>query len=420
VSYCVFVGFWLALWVAILALLKFRCGNERVGCAAGGGPVDIAALKKHHRLSRRERKDRILRNWRVQTVCLLCCGAMLIASILLVQLGLEPFIASLEDLQSINDSVDSRAYRGIQIVAELQKAHSYLAGIQNSSDLRVATTIQTICPQPFLDAIIFRKNATAANATATTLDNATAASNGTVAASHPTMNITAGFDVNVLLDLANSSIYQKVVDGFNQLDAFVKAYDLNTASEALVQVTGMTESVDMGADWLYRNDWTLKMMVLVMDVLLVFFLVGILSTKHSLDWPAYHRVATWLLVPAFAAVLVGIFLAMFLFLALAVINAGTCLIFYCYFSLRIVALPFGGVQPHTRILAFSDFCVGNREIASPLGTLNQMVIDNGFNATSLPHQVLAFYESVSVCLFACSTALAPQVPLSNRPSHRFT
>jgi len=50
---------------------------------------------------------------------------------------------------------------------------------------------------------------------------------------------------------------------------------------------------------------------------------------------------------------------------------------------------------HCRLL-IADFCAGGRDNdSSPIGTLKDIIVLNGYNETSLPYSALEYYEGVS-------------------------
>jgi hypothetical protein len=277
------------VWTIALLALKFYYGKGRVGCAAGGEVVEVKQLKKVENLNKKERKQRILRNWRVQTACLLACISLLPVSMLMLRLGLDPFIASLEDMQEINDQVDSHAYRGIAIVSQLMEAHDNLQELQKSGLLEDTLTVRQICPN--------LATATGSNST---------------------------FNATLLFGFSPTVVQESVISGLEYFDSIILSYDLDSGANTLYQVTNATDSVDTGIDKLYSHDWVVKFLIVNMDVVVIFMIVGILITKDNTDFPAYQRFSSWLLLPAFCLLLVGTVAGTCIFVSMAMVNAGTC------------------------------------------------------------------------------------------------
>lgn len=281
------------IWTIVLLVLKFYYGLERVGCAAGGEVVEVRELKKVYNLDKFERKERILRNWRVQTACLVACVVLLPFTILMLRLGLNPFISSLVDIQDINDQVDSHAYRGIQIAAQLQDASSHLQEIRYSGLLQSTLTLDQICPNRI-----------------TNIDGNTTAG----FSQNDTLTDLLGFDPNV--------VQQEVVSSIDEIDSVVAKYDLPSGINILYQVTNATSEIEGAIDSLKDKDWIVKLFVVIMDVVVLYLLAGILIVKDNTDYPAYQFFTSWLLLPIFCAMLGATIAGTCVFASIAIFNAG--------------------------------------------------------------------------------------------------
>ena len=294
------------MWVSVLLALKFYWKKDLVGCAAGGQVLDIKHLKKVQGLHKFERKYRILRNWRVQTACLFACLAILPLSVLMLQFGLEPFLASLEDMQQINDEVDSRAYRAIQIFTQLHESQGALDHLKkNSTFVKTSLEMDMICPD-FNPNVILQGN-----------DNPSLNSTESGSATATTL------DFNALLGFDPLEVSETITAGFAQVEDFF-SYGTQSAADTLLQVTEFTKAVDEGIDSIYRNDWIVRMGVVVLDVVIVFLVMAIFLSKHSIDYPAYQQLATWVLVPLFLCALAASVVGTCVFVTMAIVNAGTC------------------------------------------------------------------------------------------------
>ena len=282
-------------------MLKFYYKLERVGCAAGGEVVDIKHMKKVQGLHKFERKYRILRNWRVQSACLLACIAILPLSVLMIQFGLEPFIQSLEDVQQINDEVDSRAYRAIQIIVQLQESHAALDQLKRNSSF-VTTTLEMneICPNFNPNLILQDDDKPSPNSTESS---------------------TLTVDLNALLGFDPVVVHETITSGFAQADALM-SYVTQSAADTMHQVTESTKVVDQGIDNLYHHDWIIRLGVVITDVVLMFLALAIFISKHSVDYPAYQQLTTWVLVPIFCASLAATMVGTCVFVSMAIANAG--------------------------------------------------------------------------------------------------
>lgn len=279
----------------VLLVLKIFYGQGRVGCAAGGDVVEVRQLKKVENLTKKERKQRILRNWRVQTTCLLACISMLPISVVMLQLGLNPFIASLDDIREINDEVDSRAFRGIEIITQLQDTIGNLQSLPTSGLLKHTFTQEKLCPnQDIADAL-----------------------NSTI-------------DLKTLLNLVTTTWKDNVTAGVSLADSIIQRYDLESVAGTLHKVTNTTASVAEGINSMYSNNWILKLLVVIMDLVVIFLIIGILFTKDNTDFPAYQRFTSLLLLPLFCLTLIATVAGTCFFVSMAMANAGACHLFYYY------------------------------------------------------------------------------------------
>jgi hypothetical protein len=259
--------------------------------------VDVQHLKHEHRLDKQRRKRRILRNWRVQTACLVATATWLPVSMLVLRLGLHPLIASLDELQQVNDAIDSLAYRGIFVATDLQHVSDNLQSLQASDLLSEQITDEQFCPS--LNSTS-PNNAVAYNATNATM-----------------------IDYAKLQNLLPSTLQQRVLLALDSVDQVLMSYDLPSVTSGLYQVTNSTNAVDTGIDRLYSHDWIVKLLVVVVDVVVVFMFLGILITKENTDYPAYQTLASWVLLPIFGTILVAAVAGTCIFLSLAMLNAGT-------------------------------------------------------------------------------------------------
>ena len=297
-------------WLAILLVLKFHFKLKRVGCAAGGEVVDIKRLKKVDGLHKFERQTRILRNWRVQSACLGACLAIVPLSVLMLESGLDPFLESLEGIQSINDEVDSRAYRAIQIISQLQESNAALDQLKRNSTFLIKTLeMKEFCPNFDPTAILnYDYNLTEGNNT----DGAFDASEAMV-------------DLNAVLGIDPAAVRGTILSGIEQANAF-KSYNTKSAAETLYQVTEFTSAVDSGIDYVHSHDWIIRLGVVILDVVVGFLVVAVVLTKQSIDFPAYQSMTAWVLLPIFCSALAVAVVVTLVFVSMATANAGE---FFC-------------------------------------------------------------------------------------------
>ena len=293
----------LFIWSVVLLVFKYYYRIERVGCASGGDIVDVKEMKRVYNLDKFERKQRIRRNWRVQNTCLITCILILPSTILMINFGLDPFIDSLYDVQQMNDRIDSHAYRGIQTVTQLNDAYNHIQQIQEP------------------DVQLFDNNFTNLYVNAACVSNVTIFSSlvGNLTnlpkAKLPRMNMTMR-----LKDVFDWNSYQEEVK--NTIANF-STYDFTGTNSVLYRLTNGTAAVDAGIDTLNGHDWLIRFLVVILDVVVIFMIVGILFVKDNIDYPAYQSFTSYILLPLFCASLLATIIATYMFTTVAVLNAGT-------------------------------------------------------------------------------------------------
>jgi hypothetical protein len=308
VAFHVFLLMIVLIWITVLLVLKFYYGPQRVGCAAGGNVIDIKEMKKVYNLDKFERKHRILRNWRIQTTCLLTCLVMLPCTILMLKLGLDPFINSLHDIQQLNDHIDSHAYRGIQTVTQLQTA---------LYDLQQQTHQLNLVESNF---DIYTTCSNRSNRIISVLDDLPI----------PRIGKLNNMSSNVLTQNNNTSnefdflqfdwkSYQNQV--FTSLTNLA-TFDLNTTNNILYHVTNGTAGMETSIDSLNSHDWIVRLFIVIIDVVVVYLIIGILLAKDNVDCPAYQSFTTYILLPIFFLSLIATITATCMFTTIAIVNAG--------------------------------------------------------------------------------------------------
>lgn len=307
VTFGVFVVFWFVIWTCLLWFLKLNCQGA---CGSGGHLIDVKALKQQ-KIPRRQRKRIIQRNWRVQCWALVAISLLLPLSIVILRLGLTPFVEALNDVQHINDLIDSHAYRGIEIIGQMQKSQGNIHALENAGLLNHTNLCPNLQSSDFMDAEL--------------------------------------------------DFYEILTQNLGTVDTFIATHQLASHPDTLYQITNVTSNVDDAIDLFLSNDWKLKLVVVVTDVVLIFLCFQILLSKQSIDWPAFQSLTQWLLVPVFCFVLVAVLLGMMILGGLAMLNA--------------------------------DFCAGTSAFPSPFGTLHQMITLNGYTQGSLPYDALNYYQT---------------------------
>jgi hypothetical protein len=234
----------------------------------------VGALRQA-KVSRAERKRRIVRAWRLQSVFLLASLLLPTFSFLLVNRGLTPFVASLEGLVDVNDQLDAKAFRGIEI------ADSMTALYRDLKEIPIVD-IQSFCP-----------NANAIDA-----------------------------DANDLLDgLGMYALTETIQSGMATVDSFVMKY-LTDIRPGLVQVTDATRMVDRGIESVYDSDWFLKLFLVALNVVNGFFIFGVFLSKISVVYSAFQAMLKYLLLPLFCLLLLGSVAVTCAAISMSLTNAG--------------------------------------------------------------------------------------------------
>jgi hypothetical protein len=246
----------------ILLLLKIAYGTDKVGCAAGGGAINIVQLSKQG-VRRRERRRRILRSWRLQSTFLIVGVFIPIATGILVRCGLGQLQQAWGELLDINDNVESIAYRGMGIVGNLRKTQKRLRQMDFGiieGDKNNNETNYSWCPN--------------------------------------------------LDDASKTSEYWRL-EQFDEIFTSVQSYsqemvqflDLHMPADdsTFEMVTEATQYVDESINWAYDHDWLLKLFLMVLNVvnLLLLSACYFLSKNNIIHPPSRYYLA-FFLVPLFS------------------------------------------------------------------------------------------------------------------------
>lgn len=93
----------LVIWLLILLILKVFLGTEQIGCAAGGGIIDVNEIKKKKPELKGKIQDMVTRSWRIQAVFVLCGILLPAATGFFLKNGLRTMVQSMEEISSINN-----------------------------------------------------------------------------------------------------------------------------------------------------------------------------------------------------------------------------------------------------------------------------------------------------------------------------
>jgi hypothetical protein len=247
----------------VLLLFKFVYGTDKVGCAAGGGAIDIVQLSKKG-VRRRERRRRILRSWRLQSTFLIVGVCIPIATGVLYRFGLGQLEIAWEELQDINDDVESIAYRGMGIVHSLRHT-------------------QTQLQQMGLDFGIVGDSSNETNSSwwCPSLNDASK---------------TGNYSSVEQFDQVLTSVRSRTEEMVHFLDLHMPVDDA-----AFNIVTEATQYVDQSIDWAYDHDWLLKMFLMALNVVnMLLFAACYIMSKNNIIHPPTRFYLAFFLVPLFS------------------------------------------------------------------------------------------------------------------------
>jgi hypothetical protein len=222
----------------------------------------------------------------------------------MIKFGLDPFIDSLYDVQQMNDRIDSHAYRGIQTVTQLYDAYNNIQQFQ-SEDLQ-----------------LFDHNITDLELNAVCVKNVSMFSSVVGNLTIPTKIKTGSGYTNTTIrfkDVIDWTLHQEEIQS---TIANFSTFDFNGSNSVLYQLTNGTAAVDIGIDTLNDHDWLIRLLVVIMDVVVIFLIVGILFVKDNVDFPAYQSFTSYVLLPLFCASLFATVIATYYFTTVGVLNAG--------------------------------------------------------------------------------------------------
>lgn len=281
ISFTIFLACMVFVWSMILLVLKYYYGQTRVGCAARGIPVDPSELRKQG-VSRRERRKRIHRAWRIQNVFLLLSATIPCITCLLVNHGYRPFIRSLQDVVDANDDVESRALEGLGIVNTISMAS------------------MEVVSKHMVNPEIFDISSTCQN-----FENASEAIKA--------------------LDNEFDEFRQRFTVGLEHVEGFLGG-SMVDLSKGLEDISSATESIDDAVQHIHNNDWYFKLFLLLLNVFNLLLWIGAFLTKCGVDFQGYHRVMAWFVLPSFGLLLLALICATGIMSTLSLLTAGKCVL----------------------------------------------------------------------------------------------
>jgi hypothetical protein len=253
-------------WGLILFTFKFIYGLQRLGCAAGGGVLDMIQLSKAG-VRRKERKRRIMRSWRLQTTFCIVSILIPMTSLMMMEMGWKSLDAAWQEVQVVVDDVEALAFRGWNVLESLQsiknELHSNLL-VQQVLKSESANGFAEWCPNAGETPERFK----------------------------------------VLQDAM-----EQVQSGTQEL---VEIYEDHVPENenGFVVMTQVTKYVDESIDWFFAHDWMWKLLLMVLNVINVLMLLACYSlSKNNIVHLPSRLYLAWLLVPVFTVVTVLLLIA---------------------------------------------------------------------------------------------------------------
>ena len=324
-------------WAILLLILKFRYGPTKVGWAAGGDVIDIVQMGKAG-IKRKGRKQRILRSWRLQYTFLVACILIPVATAFLVRYGIKSLVPTWAYIQSINDDVESLAYRGVGIIENLDQAKGHLKAIDLTPQ---AVHAKNQSPQPSL------------------YNNATWCPG----------NSTSG----TKLDSVRLEYFNQIMTSIqNQLSNVTQFMDdrIPKNDTSFVVVTEANHYVTNSLLWANNHIWLLKFFIMILNVVnLLFIAIVQCLSKNNVIHPPTRFYVSFVLIPLLSALAF-----LFLFMT-AFFGVGTVL--------------------------NADFCSGGPEPGSPAGSISDAILINKFDTMNPPlashdiiYEAFLYYSNV--------------------------
>ena len=239
-------------------LFKFIYGIRRIGCAAGGEVLDIKQLSKQG-VSRKIRKRRIIRSWRLQSTFVITGILIPTTSFIMMQSGWSKVQVAWEQVQLVINDVETLAYKGWHSLDGLKQARDQLhenrlvQDVLNQTSARVAPLFASWCPK-------------AQNA-----------------------------ESLAFLEQAMSTLEENTKTLVSLFDTY-----LPQNSNGFIIVTEATQSVSASIAWFFKHDWIWKMYIMALNVLNVFLvLCCYIFSKHNIIHPPTRFYLTFWVVPLF-------------------------------------------------------------------------------------------------------------------------
>lgn len=268
VAMTLILSFLIIVWASTLLFLKIRYTPDQMGCAVKGQVIDVNEMRKA-RVPRNQRKSRISRAWRVQTVFLLASLLIPFFSFLLMNKGYEPVMSSLLHLNELSNDASVRASTGISIANHVRRDYK---------ELRPAQIKVDIC-----DDLLDRAEQLA----------------------------------GINLDQAQ----QQVQQGADSIENFLDQ-DMRELTDGLHQFVNATAQVEFKIEQAFALDWIIKTLLVSLNIINLTLIFGVSLTKNNHNAIIVQTVNEYLSIPLFCVLLLGTTFGFGIALTGAIANAG--------------------------------------------------------------------------------------------------
>ena len=248
------------LWAILLLAFKLVYGVKKVGCAAGGEVLDMVELSKAG-VSRKERRRRILRSWRLQTTFCIVGVFIPTVSMMMMEYGWKALHMGWTDVREVVNDAEALAFRGWNVVGSLHSVKDQL--FQNALMKEVVEGNDELfvdwCPN------------------AATSTEAMQALRDVV----DSLQLNAKGLVRIL--------EEHVPDKSNGFTVLMEA----------------TQDLDDSITWFFDHDWLLKLFLMILNVLnFLMVLACYVLSKNDIIHPPSQAYLSFLVVPLFSSTVV--------------------------------------------------------------------------------------------------------------------
>ena len=266
IAFSALVMFFFVLWIGHLFGLKAR-GKERIGCAAGQIYQEDADLISEERARRR--------HGRMQCCFLLCITGIFLSCAVLLGNAVPTAMDATAELSELNMDVQAVLYEGMSISQSAMRAHEQLKQV----DLRILANATRYCPKGKDE-----------------------------------------FDLGGMLE--NS--LENITTARDHLASYIDTANEDGIHSDLEALLNATINFDQGLEWVSDNDWSTKLYVLVLCDLSTFFLYGLILLKCNKANAGVQCFMAYILLPAFAVVILCGIVFVGAASSVAIINADFC------------------------------------------------------------------------------------------------